>query len=336
MNNIGSDTKDKVATAVLPVVWGSNVVAVVQFTAPHVDPLGVFYDATNISPSGHLPPASSVTLEQRNKAIKHMSATIRDLLDFSEVNADQEFAASFSHDAGVPTQTMLGRARTLRGQMMYQLLQLCLELRLDEEKCVGLIALVSTIAEVFGRHFPPHQASLRGAGVEDLGQTLLSRLTHRNSAAGASASYLGSPGSALQLMRSPRREDVSLTAAASRVDLNGSLVGLAHFFNLTSEELQHADDMQHNLTEETHNLHVIVERLKKSRAKYLQRSEDLQKELNSSQESLEVEKQSVKKLSHAIRKAEARLKAYEQQQMEIGKLNSIMRTAAHVALQKPH
>jgi hypothetical protein len=291
VNAASSDCKDKVVTAVLPIVWGGNVVAVVQLSAPNVDPLGVFYDAHD----GMQPEVSSnASLEQRNKAIKHMSATIRDLLDFSEINADQTFAATVSHDASAQQaqqQTVLGRTRTLRAQMMYQLLQLCIELKLDEERSVGLMSLVSTLAEVFGRHFPPH---LPAFSAEE---------EAASSPSPAPTNYLGNLMSPLP--RSPRREDVAIPA---HVDLNGSHVGLALFFNRTTEELKQADTVQSSLLQETKNLSVIIERLKKSRAKYLERSEQLLQDLSASQESLEAERATTKKLSHAVKKAEARLK----------------------------
>lgn len=293
VNVASSECKDPVVTAVLPLVWGPNVVAVAQFSAPNVDPLGPFYD---LDGSGILP-GPSASLEQRDKAIKHMSAVVRDLLDFSEINADHEFAMSFaSTAASQQSQTVLGRSRTLRGQMMYQLLQLCIELRLDEEKSVALIALLSTIAEIFGRHFPARTPAAAPRTADELATP-----------AGSARDYLTRTTSSAHtlLAASPRREELAIP---QEVDLNGSFVGLASYFNHSSEELKHVSTMHQSLAEQNHNLTVIVERLKKSRAKYLERSEQLQRDLSASQGSLEAERAAVKQLSHAIKKAEAKLK----------------------------
>lgn len=295
------ETKDKIATCVLPIVWGGNVVAVLQLTAPDLDPLGVFYDANHALNE----PNGGTSLEQQNKILKHMSVTLRDMMDFSDVNADQDFAASFSVDAlfspsgaagqtqAAQPQTLLARARTLRGQMMYQLMQLCLELRLDEERSVALMSLISTLAETFGRHFPPNEPTTTTTTTQfppeaSFNETLTS------------------------LQRSPGKEDFTLPPplppmSAARA-ANGSFVGLVHHFSQTTTELHQVDHLQRTLTVETASLSHLVEKLKRSREKYLHKAEQLQMELASSQQSLEVERSVNKKLSHTVKKAESRLR----------------------------
>jgi hypothetical protein len=340
VNIASSDCKDCIATAVLPLVWGPHVVAVVQFSAPNVDPLGLYYDldGSPFSPAGN----NGASLEQRDKAIKHMSAVVRDLLDFSEVNADNEFATSFSATAASQQQTVLGRSRTLRAQMMYQVLQLCLELRLDEERSIALMALLSTISELFGRHFPSRASALPAAASD----------THHTSPAELSRTGYLDTAHFVQT-HSPHKADVTLP---HEVDLHGSFVGLASSFNRSAVELRQASETQHTLVEQTQGLSTIVERLKKSRSKYLARSEQLQRDLSVSQDSLEAERATVRNLSHAIKKADAKIKyaytadvqhslcvypfvvhvyrAYEQQQLEITRLNNIMRSAANAALHR--
>ena len=112
------ESTDRVATCVLPIVWGGNVVAVLQLTAPDLDPSGVFYDADRLTRDEDRYATFGGSQEMKNRAVKHMSVTLRDLVDFSDVNADPEFAASFSVDASQvagPPQSMVTRARTLRG-----------------------------------------------------------------------------------------------------------------------------------------------------------------------------------------------------------------------------
>lgn len=316
MNNAAADKKDTVATAVLPIVWGGNVVAVVQLTAPNLDPRGVYFNVDDLSVHGHQQQGlgqgqenSRTSLEAKNKAIKHMSLVLRDLLDFSDVNAtDADFATSFSANSssgggGGAThqqQSLLSRARTLRGQMMYQLLQLCVELRLDEEKSVGFIAIISTIAEILGRHFPAAQPVPM-------------------SATGVLSSFANTPGGPRSgtsdyAAFSPRREDIALqphflsTTKTINFTSNTSFVGLAHYFSQSATDLHRADTLQHSLLQETENLNRIVERLKQSRAKYLHRAEELESELQLSRASLEEERKDNKKLAHSMKRTEARIK----------------------------
>lgn len=288
------------ATCVLPIVWGGNVVAVLQLTAPDLDPSGVFYDADRLARENDRYTTFGGSQEMINRAAKHMSVTLRDLVDFSDINADPEFATSFSVEpsqvAG-PPQSLVARARTLRGQMMYQLMQLCLELRLDEERSVALMSLVSTLAETFGRHFPvgaPHSHT-----AED---------THHSRGDFLSASLQS-------LQRSPAKEDFTLPFSSPRPATstpapltNGSFVGLAHYFSRTTSELHQTDTLHRTLVSETENLSHIVEKLKRSREKYLHKSELLQSELASSQQHLEAERTVNKKLSHSVKKAEAKLR----------------------------
>lgn len=285
-----AEAKDLVATAVLPIVWGGNVVAVVQLSAPGIDPLGVYFNSNELGPNQQEADGSRTTLEAKNKAIKHMSAVLRDLVDFSDVNSDTDFAASFSVDtgtgAGTHQQTVLSRARTLRGQMMYQLLQLCIELKLNEEQSVGFMSLISTVAEVFGRHFPAVQPSPPDAS-PNFADTARTRFS--------------------SLARSPWKEDVS-TLPLQPSNLNTSFVGLAHLFSQTSSELHRADALQHSLLQETESLNQIIEKLKKSRSKYLQKAEALESELATSLVSLEAERSNNRTLSHTVKRAEAKLK----------------------------
>lgn len=289
------ETKDSIATCVLPIVWGGNVVAVLQLTSPELDPAGVFYDADRIH-SGEGP--AGMSQEQKSKALKQMSVTLRDIVDFSDVNADQEFATSFTVDASMvstlgTTQSLTARARTLRGQMMYQLMQLCLELRLDEERSVAFMSLVSTVAEIFGRHFPTGGVS--AAAEEHTQQEFLNSTLH-------------------SLQRSPSKADFALPSphpsvhGSARSTHNGSFVGLAHYYSKTTTELHQTDTLHRTLVSETESLSHIVEKLKRSREKYLHKSEQLQHELDSSLQSLELERSTNKKLSHSIKKAEARLR----------------------------
>ena len=295
------ETTDRVATCVLPIVWGGNVVAVLQMTAPDLDPSGVFYDADRLARDEDRYATFGGAQEMKNRAVKHMSVTLRDLVDFSDVNADPEFAASFSVDASQvagPPQSMVTRARTLRGQMMYQLMQLCLELRLDEERSVAFMSLVSTLAETFGRHFPvgvPH--SHIGEDPQHSRGDFLNASLH-------------------SLQRSHAKEDFTLPFSSPRPAsattpaplANGSFVGLAHYFSRTTTELHHTDTMHRTLVSETENLSHIVEKLKRSREKYLHKSEQLQTELTSSLQHLEEERTTNKKLLHSVKKAEARLR----------------------------
>jgi hypothetical protein len=384
------NSKDPVATAVVPLVWGGSVVAVLQLTLPGLDPLGVYYDGGSAgsssnsgsglhSDSNHSSrredkfgyqeyqsqrqreeeeiAAGMQSLELKNKAIKQMAVTLRDFIDFGDVNADEDFAVgvrspsmpaapapapasaasaesamyrgSGAHSPGalsapspagsgplslymsmpslpggldysqhlhqhqhqqytgvhlhLQQQSLHGRARTLRAQMMYQLLQLCIELKLGEEESVALLSLASCIAETFGRHFPPTTLAQEEEMTATLG---------------------GTNSSILSLMRSPKKEDFTLPHAMT----GGSLVGVANYLSRSTSELQQLDAIQQAMQEETVNLNKIIDKLQKSRSKYMQKSGVLQHELDTSLASLEEERSENRRLHHAMRHAEARLK----------------------------
>ena len=203
--------------------------------------------------------------------------------------------------------------------MMYQLLQLCIELRLGEEQSLGLLSLASTIAEIFGRNFPPDAL-----------------LPHNTSSAGHSADPHSSstfvPGhpsfssSAQQsLSRSPRRTDFTLPPSiytsggglgmslgsimhGGNSGGGGSLVGLSHNLSLCQSELQQVDAMQQQLRQEAEGQSQLIEKLTKSRSKHLHREQQLQQELRAAQETVEAEQHSSKKLQNALKRAETRLK----------------------------
>ena len=61
---------------------------VVQLTAPGIDPLEVFYGPVKVEQRRRSKNFSGLN----NKAIKHTFLTIRDLLGFGDVNADEDFA----------------------------------------------------------------------------------------------------------------------------------------------------------------------------------------------------------------------------------------------------
>ncbi|KAJ1438365.1 hypothetical protein B484DRAFT_444627 [Ochromonadaceae sp. CCMP2298] len=224
--------------------------------------------------------------------------------------------------------------------MLYQLLQLCAELEMDEEQCLGLVLLASNLAEVLGRNYPTSGAAGGAVG----GVWEASQHTHASPHTPA-----GSAPHALHGSRSLRRDDFTLGGldrlpgsgvGASGGGLgvsfgagagvgSGSMAGLALSLSRAQQGQQQSGAVEHALHAEVASLNHALARLQESRRRHQQGEEVALRETAQLRNSVDAERRQFQRLKHHAHKADLRLQSFEAQQAEIEKLNAIMRTAAN-------